>query len=73
MFKATKKDKGSLKDSKKAFYRECFYYKKKGHRAADCRKKKREQGENKPDSGASTGPLPTPSGGRGLSPPLAKP
>jgi len=57
---------------KKTFNGECFNCGKKGHRQADCRSPKKEEkgvpssekGYNRP----STGPLPTPTGGRGLSP-----
>jgi hypothetical protein len=55
---------------RKRFGGECFYCHKKGHRIAECKKKKRDEKEGKKaDSGPSTGPLPTPSGGQGLSPP----
>ena len=59
------------KGSKKKFKGECFYCKKKGHRQADCRSKlsdEKDGKEGKEGKKPSTGPLPTPSGGKGLSP-----
>ena len=64
---------GHGQDTQKSFKGECFYCRKKGHRQSECRSRKKdlEAGTLKPNSGQgpSTGPLPTPSGGRGLSPP----
>ena len=64
---------GHGQDTQKSFKGECFYCRKKGHRQSECQsyKKDLEAGTLKPNlgQGPSTGPLPTPSGGRGLSPP----
>ena len=58
--------------SKKTFNGECFNCGKKGHRQAHCRSPKKEEkgapSSEKRDNWPSTGPLPTPTGGRGLSP-----
>jgi hypothetical protein len=54
------------KGSKKKFKGECFYYKKKGHRQADCRSKLSDKKDSKEGKKPSTGPLPTLSGGKGL-------
>jgi hypothetical protein len=61
---ALRTDTGS-KEPKKRFKGECFYCKKKGHRQADCRTRLSDE---KAGKGPSTGPLATPSGGKGLSP-----
>jgi hypothetical protein len=53
--------KTAVKAPKKPFQGECFNCGKKGHIKAQCKSKKQGQGP-------STGPLATPSGGRGLSP-----
>jgi hypothetical protein len=49
---------------KPKFQGKCYNCEKTGHRARDCRAPKRDAEGKSP----STGPLPTPSGGRGLSP-----
>jgi hypothetical protein len=51
---------------KPKFQGKCYNCKKTGHRARDCRAPKRDAEGKSP----STGPLPTPLGGRGLSPGL---
>jgi hypothetical protein len=53
--------KTAAKAPKKPFQGECFNCGKKGHMKAQCKSKKQGQGP-------STGPLATPSRGRGLSP-----
>jgi hypothetical protein len=54
------------KGSKKRFKGKCFYCKKEGHKEGDCKTKLADE---KVSKGPSTGPLATPSGGKGLSPP----
>ncbi|TGO07551.1 hypothetical protein BPAE_1398g00010 [Botrytis paeoniae] len=57
----------SAKTQSKGFKGKCFNCGKGGHRKADCRKPKKDSNSSNTDS-PSTGPLSTPSGGRGLSP-----
>ncbi|TGO08062.1 hypothetical protein BPAE_1310g00010 [Botrytis paeoniae] len=57
----------SIKIQSKGFKGKCFNCRKGGHRKADYRKPKKDSNSSNTDS-PSTGPLSTPSGGRGLSP-----
>jgi hypothetical protein len=61
------------KAPKEGFQGKCFNCGKKGHRKADCKKPKKQEKPGKDEKSPSTGPLPTPGGGKGLSPGPEKP
>jgi len=61
------------KAPKEGFQGKCFNCGKKGHRKADYKKPKKQEKPGKEEKSPSTGPLPTPRGGKGLSPGPEKP
>jgi LysM repeat protein len=63
----TEQKESKSQQSKSKFKGKCYYCQKEGHRKAEC--KKRINDEKSEKGGPSTGPLATPSGGKGLSPP----